>query len=515
MKHALRPVLILTFLLMSFGRVAPGAGTQPPGQLLDSLDHYLLHNKFDTALIAGTQLINMPVAENDEEAQKILIAALNKTAAAYYQFCDYRRSYELLIKALDLCEKWEYDEYLPRILVDISNIYYRFGQVDMSRQYDIRALEACRDSVLMVGILNNLGDSANTPDSVLFYLSRALDISDRHGQVFRGAILSNLALYYQKQGLFDEAVEYFRMALLDAYHHEDAEREAENLYLQARLFQECGQIDSAFHYIARSNTLAEQNNLLRIQVDNYLAMSEIEEHKGRRAQAFEYFKIYARLRDSTLNNETFGNINQLQRLYEVSKTNQQIEQLTVDRLLKQRTITYQMLVMGVLVLACVIFFFQKRNLNRAYKALMKKNLRLFEIQEKGAGKFSKEYQKNLDGETQQKLMDQIMAVMEDTPTVCDTEFSLDKLAQLVHSNHAYVSQVINTLSGMNFRSFLIGYRIREAQQLFSEPDSAKYTIEAVAGMVGFKSRTAFREAFKEITGVTPVFYIRSLRRERD
>ncbi len=515
MKRVLKPAFVLILLLTSFGRVAHGAGMQPPRQLLDSLDYYLQLNNYDPVLIIGTQLINMPVAEDDGEANKILIEALHKTAVAYYQLCDYRRSYELLIKALDLCERWEYADYMSRLLIDIGNIYFRFGQVDIARQYDIRALKVCRDSMLMVGILSNLGDSADRPDSVRFYLNRALDISGRHRDIYRGAILSNLALYHQRQGQFDEAAKYFRMALANARSREDVESEAETLHLQARLFQERGMADSAFHYIAHSNSLAEQNNLLRIEVDNYLAMSEFEEIKGRKEAAFEYFKTYARLRDSTLNTEIFGDINQLQRLYEVSKTNQQIEQLTIDRLLKQRTITYQMLVMGLLVLACVIFFLQKRNLNRAYKVLMEKNLRLFEIKDKNQDKFSKEYHKSLDGETQQKLMEQILAVMEDAPTVCDTEFSLDRLAQLVHSNHAYVSQVINTVSGMNFRSFLIGYRIREAQQLFSEPDSAKYTIEAVAGMVGFKSRTAFREAFKEITGVTPVFYIRSLRRERE
>lgn len=513
MKLALKTVL--TVLLMAFGGIVHGAGIQPHRQLLDSLDHSLELDDYDSALFTGSQLINMPVAEDDEQANMILVEALHKTAAAYFQFCDYRRSYELLIRALDLCEKWEYAEYLPRILIDIGNIYFRFGQVDISRRYDLRALEACRDSVLMVGILNNLGDTANTPDSVLFYLNRALDISGRHGQVYGSAILSNLALYHQKQGQFDEALRYFRMALGEACRQGDVESEAENLHLQANLFRERWQIDSAYHYIARSNTLAERNNILRIEVDNYLAMSEIEESKGNKAKAFEHFKIYARLRDSILNNEIFGGIHQLQRLYEVSKTDRQIEQLNVDRLVKQRTITYQMLVMGVLVLACVIFFVQKRNLNRAYKVLMEKNLRLSEIDGEDIRKFSKEYKNNLDGHTQQKLMDRILTVMEDAPTVCDTEFSLDKLAQLVQSNHAYVSQVINSVTGTNFRSFLIGYRIREAQKLFSRPDNAKYTIEAVAGMVGFKSRTGFREAFKELTGVTPAFYIRSLRKERD
>jgi len=84
------------------------------------------------------------------------------------------------------------------------------------------------------------------------------------------------------------------------------------------------------------------------------------------------------------------------------------------------------------------------------------------------------------------------------------------LAELVQSNQNYVSLAINNALKKNFRSFLNSYRIREAQRLFSEPDAAKYTIDVVAFMVGFKSRNAFHDAFKEITGVSPKFYFKSV-----
>jgi AraC-like DNA-binding protein len=104
--------------------------------------------------------------------------------------------------------------------------------------------------------------------------------------------------------------------------------------------------------------------------------------------------------------------------------------------------------------------------------------------------------------------------MEDPVIACNTEFSLDKLAELVQSNQNYVSQVISIALKKNFRSFLNGYRIKEVQRLFSEPDAAKYTIESLATMAGFKSPSAFRNAFKEITGVSPSFYLTSIQEKR-
>lgn len=516
MKRLRQTTLILLAVIVTLlgGRVQTSGKSLTSRKLLDTIERFIAEDRYDTIVILGAQLIDAPIAENDPEEQKTLIEAINNVALAYYQLSDYRRSYELSIRALDLCERWGHVEYNSRILTNIGNVYYRFGRADIARQYDLKALKACRDSVMMVGILNNLGDNSPDPDSVWIYLNRALDISRRHKQAYRSDILLNLALYYQKRGEFDVALRHFRMAYDEAQLRGNVESEAENLHFRAKLFREQGRTDSALHYIARSNALAKESNIVRIQVDNYLSLSEIEERRGRNTVAFEYFKVYARLRDSILNNEIFGDINRLQHLYEASKANRRIEQLTVDRLINRRTIVYQMLIIVVLVVACVVVFLQKRKLDRAYKTLVEKSIRIFEIEEKNPENFLKGYKRSLDEEAQQKLMNHILAVMEDTSTICDTEFSLEKLSKLVHSNHAYVSQTINATSGMNFRSFLIGYRIREAQRLFSKPDNAKYTIEAVAGMVGFKSRTAFREAFKEITGVGPAFYIRSLHEGR-
>lgn len=48
-------------------------------------------------------------------------------------------------------------------------------------------------------------------------------------------------------------------------------------------------------------------------------------------------------------------------------------------------------------------------------------------------------------------------------------------------------------------------------QIFASPDAERYTLESVALRVGFKSRTTFYNAFQEMTGVTPGFYMKSLR----
>jgi AraC-like DNA-binding protein len=161
----------------------------------------------------------------------------------------------------------------------------------------------------------------------------------------------------------------------------------------------------------------------------------------------------------------------------------------------------------------LFIFFQKKKLNTAYKALFEKNLEIIDLQNSSDG-YPEKYKKSaLTYAMQTELLDKILILMEDTAIICDTRFTVDKLAELVQSNHAYVSQVINTVLKKNFRSFLNSYRIREAQRLFSKPDATKYTIESVALQVGFKSRSAFYDTFKEITGVSPNFYLKSIQKQ--
>lgn len=498
-------------------------------QLLDTGDGYYYKDSYDTALIFFNMVINSPVKENDIEGQKRVIEAFNKSAIIYRHAGDYQASYKLLLKGLGLCEKYHHDPYAVKIYTNIGDIYYHFKKYDLAKSYALKALALSQDSVSLLYILNNLGvlelESGN-PNNVLQYLNQSAQLSKQYNDSYLyGNTLNSIALFYKKTKQYDSAFHYFHASLDEVRKNHknkaEAEVEAQNLSELAKLFFEVNQKDSALIYIDLSNAIATENNFSGILAENYLVLSKIEELKGHNRAAFEFFKKYAALKDSTFNVDRFGEIHQLQRLYEVSKTNQQLEQLSIEQRIKERTIRYQKIIqfitLCVLLLVSAILlvvFFQKKKLNNAYKSLFEKNLKIVELQEHSQGESPKKYKKSaLTDEMQEELMDKILALMEDASIICDPKFSLDKLAELLQSNHAYVSQVINSAMNKNFRSFLNSYRIREAQRLFSEPDAAKYTIESVAQSVGFKSQSSFRDAFKEITGVSPNYYLKSMQEQ--
>ena len=495
-------------------------------QLFDTANYYNNIYNFDTALIYYNIIINTPIKENDIEQKKRIILSYQKSAHIYYIYNNYRRSFEFLIKALNLSEKYDVDFYYLHIYTNIGNIYADLKNYNFAENYYLKALNLFSDSANIVPILINLGsikDETGKQDSAFYYYNKAFQINNQKPTLDRNIIFNNLGESYYSIKLYDSAFYYYNLSLEDAIKYNRNFIETASLGNLGKLYFEINKTDSAIHYLNMSNKIALENNYLRISVENYLLLSKIEETKGNTKKALEYFKTYAEQQDSIYNSEKIGEINQMQRLYEVSKTNQQIEKLFIDKQIRENKIKYQrifwFITFGVLLLVITvssIIFSQKRNLSKAYKVLVEKNVENIEIHDNPSEVNLKKSRKNyLSNNEHNELINKVLIVMNDKSVFCNSDFSLDKLAKSINSNQLYVSEAIHSILGKNFRSFLNSYRIREAQRLLSEFDEKKHTIELIAEMVGFKSRNAFYVAFKDITGVTPGIYLKSIQEKTD
>jgi tetratricopeptide (TPR) repeat protein len=270
-------------------------------------------------MVSG-QVINKKL-HNDVEKQKNAIEAYIKIAGICYYSCDYIASYDCLIKALNLCEKYNHHEYEPKIYTNIGNIYSYFNEYDLSKFYYEKALSLSDENSKSAGILlNNIGalELANEHiDTAWRYLDKSLKISKQYGEYFSSGMINNVASFYQKKQLYDSAFYYYHLSLSIAKHYNQDETEAINLTDLSNLFFEVNKTDSAMYYINLSKEIAEKNNFLKILSDNYLTLSKIEEAKNHHKKALEYFKKHTSLKDSVFDNKNFGDITQLQRLYEV------------------------------------------------------------------------------------------------------------------------------------------------------------------------------------------------------
>jgi len=489
-------------------------------QLLDTAKYFNDKNSIDTALVYYNLIINAIPKNADIEHQNILQNAYNRLANIYFLISDYRMAYDLSIKRLMICEKYNLIQEKPSVYTNIGSINTHLKQYDIAKQYYLKALELCDDSTSIVLLLNNLGANEiilGDTDTAFYYLNKSIQISKQHNDVHLSLILNNLASCYQYSKMYDSAFYYCKLSLFHSRINNRIDVEAINLSDMGKLFYELNKPDSALKYIELSNKIASENKFLKILSDNYFTLSEIEKSKGSFEKALNHYITYTNLKDSLYNAGVFGSISLIQRQYEVSKTNQQIEELVIDRQIKENTIRYQKIIwyitLGVLILVTlvlVIIFYQKRKLDKAYKILVEKNIEIVELQDTSAANKKKQKKNAYNFDKHNELLNKILTIMEDPSIYCNSDFSVIKLAELVNSNQKYVSETINDILGKNFRSFLNSYRIQEALRQFLKQDIKNFTIESISYLVGFKSSKTFWEAFKEITGVTPSYYLKSI-----
>lgn len=128
----------------------------------------------------------------------------------------------------------------------------------------------------------------------------------------------------------------------------------------------------------------------------------------------------------------------------------------------------------------------------------------------------KQEKANTHNDIDTELLDRICNVMENDEEICQSGFSVERLASLTESKYKTVSQLIHERYGCNFNSFLNEYRIKVACKRMNDlAHYGNYTIEAISLSVGFRSRTSFVTSFKRITGLTPSEYQQQARRAKD
>ena len=495
-----------------------------PKQLLDTANRYFLQNKIDEALLCFSLLTGTAPQSVDVEQKKLVIEAYISSANIHIHTNNYRFAYELLLNALQHIETINDTVNKSRAYISLGLIYHSFGKQELAKLYFSEALKYGGDSAL---VLNNIGYAnvvSEQLDEAFDFLNQSLQVAYTSQPHYLYLVLHSLAAYYRNRQVHDSAYHYYHLALDEARAGNTRQHkrvEAIALSGLGNLFFEANKPNSAIHYINRSNTVAIENDLPGVQLENYLILSKIAESRGNRIAAFEYFKKYSDLKDLVFDRERIVEISEMHRRYEISRANQEIERLSIEQQVKNQTIRYQRTIQSILVgvlivisIVLIFVFFQNRRLDTAYRRLFEKNLKIIELQKNSPETDSEKYQTTaLSDEVQNELLPRIYEIMDDISVVCDADFSLDKLAELVGSNRVYISQIINDVLKKNFRGLINEYRIREAQRLFSEADTSKYTIESVALRTGYKSRTSFISAFKEATGVSPSFYVKALQEQ--
>ena len=98
--------------------------------------------------------------------------------------------------------------------------------------------------------------------------------------------------------------------------------------------------------------------------------------------------------------------------------------------------------------------------------------------------------------------EKLLSLMGNDKLYLEPSLTLPELAQKIGVAPCHLSQIINESFGHNFRDFVNKYRIEESKSLLAQQDQM-HSILGIAFDAGFNSKSAFNNAFKKHTGVTP------------
>ncbi|MEP1096209.1 MAG: helix-turn-helix domain-containing protein, partial [Cyclobacteriaceae bacterium] len=102
-----------------------------------------------------------------------------------------------------------------------------------------------------------------------------------------------------------------------------------------------------------------------------------------------------------------------------------------------------------------------------------------------------------------KIKEDLTALMTDDQLYLDPELSLAAVASKLSARKEIVSRVINQEMSSSFYRFVNEYRVQEFKRLVGKENTKHITHLGLAFEAGFKSKTTFYKAFKDVTGGTP------------
>ncbi|MBA7521835.1 Sensor histidine kinase RcsC [subsurface metagenome] len=120
-------------------------------------------------------------------------------------------------------------------------------------------------------------------------------------------------------------------------------------------------------------------------------------------------------------------------------------------------------------------------------------------------KFQKEIEINpmiiANSPADSKFLDHILAIIEEN--LSDSEFSVERLAELYGVSRIYLNRKIKALTGETSNQFLRNIRLKHAAELLNQN---VLTVSEVTWQVGYNDLRTFRTRFKEKFGMSPSVY---------
>ena len=498
-----------------------------------------LQNKgwVDSAMVCYSIVANRVQNNNLESKDKYQIArALNNLGyiyATYYY--DFQKAYENLNKSMELSKLYGFDNNLAYSYLNMASIFDSRNRLFANDALSTEALDntklafdfavkAKEWNVAVTSIYNMLEMIHNktdfeliAPDLVRF---KNLQLTDSV-EMWQCTRMFCKATEAFQAGQYQQALNYYEKMLGEAQKITTNRQQCviKAMQQKAAVLAVMRHYEEAISCLREVEHIALDHSMQSELIDNYRAMAQVYDAMGNQKMAEQLDYKFLKARDEFIKKSHAEMVEKSRFLDEMRRVNDQVAQIQAKHE-RAHQLLLMMTLIAVIILIAMVLLVRSNIKQRNYiRHLYEKNVQLLDVkvtaeqpashsidkQEDSAPK----YQSQLDQESKERLFARIKQVMDDIHIICQPDFSLQSLADLVSSNYKYVSQVVNEYYGKSFKQVLNEQRVREAcRQLNDTERYGHLTIEAIAANLGFNSRSNFTVTFKRITGISPSKFLK-------
>ena len=189
-------------------------------------------------------------------------------------------------------------------------------------------------------------------------------------------------------------------------------------------------------------------------------------------------------------------------IYEKDELTNSLEKLATENKNKNRRIilyTILIIIFIILLVVGIVFYLKLRT---SYRKIFQLN---HTSQDKPIhDKISSEIDNNV--QKLYLLFTEIQQLMESEKFYLKPSITISDVSTAIGSNDKYISLSVNKFARMNFNYYINTLRIQEAKKKLLE-ENTESSIQDVAIACGFGNASSFIRVFKQITGLTPAYYV--------
>lgn len=494
-------------------------------QQLSLLNDFVIAKDSPESVISLLEDISPEEMSKLQVNDKILIIKVNNILFDYYFFKEFNfeRSTELLKQNLTLCDETGYDK--SDVYLNLAFFNHSLSEINSSEElvdkaisfYDkaiIESMKNCNSAAAVSALINiiSIYSEKDKLEDVEPYFKRVEEVVSAKGTAphikdyfaylinYYGA-LKAISSYNPGEG-----IEILNKQLNSLpFSGSDSRREhCQILIMRSEAHNQMGNTLSAISDLQNVLNLSNRKDLADIHIMCLKKLSSLSQQLNDTLRSREFKLRYLELSDSIGGYNPLLNVAELNSMEQIERMSKEINSHR-DRFL---LLIFILSLIFILTVYLSFLRIKKRKLkieDGGHIGLeSKKSSSLYVM------KLEEEKYKNssLDEKRKEDIKRAIDNVMQKEEEICSSDFSADRLSFLTGISYKHLSQVINECYGLNFNSLLNEHRIEIACRIMMDANGNNYTIEGIANMVGFKSRSAFGRIFKTLKGVSPSEYMK-------